>query len=335
MIKCISIRIYECYRMSMPRKARIDAPGALHHIICRGIEQRRIFGNDADRENLLERLGNILEETATPCYAWTLIPNHFHLLLRTGKVPISTIMRRLLTGYAVSYNHRHRRCGHLFQNRFKSILCQEDLYLKELVGYIHLNPLRAEIVDRFEELANHPYCGHGALLGNLEKNFLDVEFVLKQLGDSVSAARKNYEEFIRKRIALGSRPELVGGGLLRSSGGWAAIKALSKARAHLKGDERILGESDFVEEVLAEQKEQFEQRYWLEAEGYDIERVVARVATLLMIEPAEIWKPGNQPLRVKARSLTCYWAVRKLGMSGTSVGKLLGVGQPADRRTAS
>jgi REP element-mobilizing transposase RayT len=103
----------------MPRKARIDAPGALHHIICRGIERRKIFDDDADRENFLDRLGIILKETSTPCYDWALIPNHVHLLLRTGKVPISTVMRRLLTGYSVSFNRRHRRHGHLFQNRFK------------------------------------------------------------------------------------------------------------------------------------------------------------------------------------------------------------------------
>jgi REP element-mobilizing transposase RayT len=319
----------------MPRKARIDAPGALHHIICRGIEQRKIFDDNADRDNLLERLGSILEETSTPCYSWALIPNHFHLLLRTGQVPISTVMRRLLTGYAVSYNRRHRRYGHLFQNRFKSILCQEDLYLKELVGYIHLNPLRAGIVVEFKDLAKYPYCGHSAVLGKLKKNFIDVEFVLQQFGDTVSEGRKNYREFVRKRIELGNRPELVGGGLLRSSGGWGVIKAMSKARIHLKGDERILGESDFVKEILAEQKEQFEHRYWLEAQGYDFERVVEKVAVVLKIEAEEIWKPGNQPLRVRARSLTCYWAVRKLGMSGTSVGKLLGLGQPAVSRAVA
>jgi len=82
----------------MPRKARIDAPGSLHHIICRGIERRRIFDDDADHDNFLERLGIILKETSTPCYGWALISNHFHLLLRTGKVPISAVMRRLLTG---------------------------------------------------------------------------------------------------------------------------------------------------------------------------------------------------------------------------------------------
>lgn len=100
----------------MPRKARLDAPGALHHIICRGIERRKIFDDHADRDNFLQRLGIILKETLRPCYGWALIPNHFHLLLPTGKVPISIVMRKLLTGYAVSFNRRHRRYGHLFQS---------------------------------------------------------------------------------------------------------------------------------------------------------------------------------------------------------------------------
>ncbi|MBW2252402.1 MAG: transposase [Deltaproteobacteria bacterium] len=88
----------------MPRKSRIDAPGALHHIIARGIEQKEIFKDDLDRNNFLDRLGVILTDTKTICYAWALIPNHFHLLLRTGSAPIATVMRRLLTGYAVSHN---------------------------------------------------------------------------------------------------------------------------------------------------------------------------------------------------------------------------------------
>jgi len=107
----------------MPRKARIDSAGALHHIICRGIERKEIFKDDIDRNNFVDRLGSILAETKTPCFAWALIPNHFHLLLRTANVPIATIMRRLLTGYAVTFNRRHCRHGHLFQNRYKSILC--------------------------------------------------------------------------------------------------------------------------------------------------------------------------------------------------------------------
>ncbi len=93
----------------MPRQSRIDAPGALHHIIVRGIERCKIFRDDDDRYDFTKRLGGILEETATACYAWALIPNHFHLLLLNGNTPIATVMRRLLSGHAIRYNRRHRR----------------------------------------------------------------------------------------------------------------------------------------------------------------------------------------------------------------------------------
>jgi putative transposase len=101
----------------MPRQSRIDTPGALHHIIARGIERGKIFKDDQDRFDFIKNLGSILEQTETTCYAWSLIPNHFHLLLRTGMVPIATVMRRILTGYAVRFNRRHKRHGYLFQNR--------------------------------------------------------------------------------------------------------------------------------------------------------------------------------------------------------------------------
>src|SRR4030042_1022505 len=119
----------------MPRQARLDAPGVLHHIMIRGIERRKIFINDRDREDMFERLVKLLPETQTACYAWALLPNHAHFLFRTGKVGLSTLMRRLLTGYAASFNRRHKRHGQLFQNRYKSIICQEEVYLKALVRY--------------------------------------------------------------------------------------------------------------------------------------------------------------------------------------------------------
>ena len=121
----------------MPRLARLDAPGVMHHIMIKGIERRNIFKDNKDRENLLARLSKLLPETETACYAWALMPNHTHFLFRSGKAPLATLMRRLLTGYVVSFNRRHKRHGHLFQNRYKSIVCEEDAYFKELVRYIH------------------------------------------------------------------------------------------------------------------------------------------------------------------------------------------------------
>src|SRR4030042_4442690 len=113
----------------MRRGPRLDAPGTLDHVMVRGIERRRIFENDRDREDFLKRLGKVVQEAQASCFAWVLVPNHVHILLRTGPTPLARIMRRLLTGYAVSFNLRHQRSGHLFQNRYKSIVCEEDSYL--------------------------------------------------------------------------------------------------------------------------------------------------------------------------------------------------------------
>ena len=313
----------------MPRKARIDAPGALHHIIVRGIERRRIFPDDRDRDNFVDRLDDIVSDTQTFCFGWALIPNHAHLLLRTGKTSLSTVMRRLLTGYAVSYNRRHRRYGHLFQNRYKSILCQEDTYLLELVRYIHLNALRAKIVKDLKELDKYPYSGHSALMGKVPRDFQDTEYVLNLFGKKVSAARKGYRAYLTEGVEQGRRPDLVGGGLIRSAGGWSVVKAMRRAQSRMKGDERILGDGEFAQSVLDAAKEQYEERCLLQAQGHDLETVAQRVSALLGINPEQVWASGKHPLTVKARSLLCYWAVRELGFTATEVSRRLGVSQPS------
>ena len=318
----------------MPRQSRIDKPGALHHIICRGIEQCDIFKDDKDRDNFVKRLGAILSETKTPCYAWALIPNHFHLLLRTGKVPVSTVMRRLLTGYAVSFNRRYKRSGHLFQNRYKSILCQEDTYLMELVRYIHLNPLRAGIVPDLKALSGFVYCGHSRIMRLKKSDWQDVEKVIGMFGKRRYPALKKYEEFIGKGIDEGRKPELTGGGLIRSAGGWHELRELRKMNIHFKSDERVLGDSDFVQEVLVSASEAMERKYHLKAEGYTFDRIAGIVGEIFDISQRDLIAPGKQPYRVKARSVLICWAVQELGMPATEVGMRLGMSQSAASRAA-
>ncbi|MBI2360236.1 MAG: transposase [Deltaproteobacteria bacterium] len=166
----------------MRRQARLDAVGTLHHVMIRGIEKRRIVDDDQDRKDFVLRLGKPATETATSIYAWALLSNHAHLLLRSGAQSLARFMRRFLTGYAVSYNLRHRRHGHLFQNRYKSIVCDADSYFTELVRYIHLNPLRVKLVADLEELERYPYCGHGVILGAVKNNWQDRDSVLAQFG---------------------------------------------------------------------------------------------------------------------------------------------------------
>ena len=313
----------------MPRRSRIDAPGALHHIIARGIERRAIFRDDQDRTNFLERLGANLEESRTPCFAWALLSNHIHLLLRTGATPISTLMRRVLTGYAVGYNKRHRRQGHLFQNRFKSILCQEEQYLLELVRYIHLNPLRAGIVEDLRSLDGYPYCGHSRIMGRIKSRWQDTGYILRLFGDEISKARRHYNQFVSEGVSDGQRPELTGGGLIRSVGGWAKVKALQKMGAYQKGDERILGDGDFVERVLAQAEENLERKFHLKAKGFDFDKVVDRVAELLGLQRAEVLASGKYKKVIAARSLVCFWGVRELGISQIHLALRFGISQPA------
>ncbi len=116
----------------MPRQARLDAPGTVHHVILRGLERGQIVADAQDRAAFVARLGDLAAATGTTLYAWALLPNHAHLLLRSGPQGLPQFMRRVLTGYALGYNHRHQRVGHLFQNRYKSIVVEEEPYFREL-----------------------------------------------------------------------------------------------------------------------------------------------------------------------------------------------------------
>jgi REP element-mobilizing transposase RayT len=303
----------------MPRQSRIDTTGALHHIIARGVERGTIFDDNQDRYDFIKNLGQILEQTKTTCYAWALMPNHFHLLLKTGQVPLATVMRRLLTGHAIRYNKKHQRHGHLFQNRYKSILCQKDSYLLELVRYIHLNPLRAKLVPDLDKLEHYPFSGHGVIMGINEHPWQNSKEILGHFGKKLKVARRKYKEFVSRGVAQGKRADLTGGGLIRSSGGWTAVKELREAQVHMKSDERILGDGDFVSEILSQSEESYKKHAVLKARGVDVDFIAKRVAALLDMPEQDVWKEGKFRDIVRARSLLCYWAVRELGETMTSL----------------
>jgi len=236
----------------MPRRARLDAPGTLHHVIVRGIEKRKIVDDDQDRSKFVEKLGETSQITQTAIYAWSLMTNHAHILVRSGTVGLSSFMRKLLTGYAGYYNRRHNRHGHLFQNRYKSIVVEEDAYFKELVRYIHLNPLRAKMVESMMGLDRYAWSGHSGIMGHKAYDWHDTAFVLNWFGKRRRSARLSYRNFVEKGIAMGRQPSLVGGGLVRSAGGWSEVKALRRIGTKEKGDDRILGSGNFVSHVLSE-----------------------------------------------------------------------------------
>jgi REP element-mobilizing transposase RayT len=318
----------------MPRGPRLDSPGTLHHVIVRGIEKRRIVDDDRDRERFVERLGGLASETRTAVCAWAVMDNHAHLLVQSGPGGLAGFMRRLLTGHALYYNLRHRRHGHLFQNRYKSIVCEEEPYFKELVRYIHLNPLRAGAVPDLASLEGYPWCGHACVLGKRTNTWQAVDEVLRWFGRTERSARGAYRRFVAGGKDQGRRPELVGGGLVRSQGGWSVVKSLRRRGENLKGDERILGSSDFVQELVAEAAERVARQLPLDEAGTKADDLIREACAKAGIG-IEALRSGSRigglprlrrdlaPMLVHRLGLTRAEAARRLGITTSGISQIL------------
>ena len=178
------------WEQSLPRRPRIDHPGAFHHVIVRGVDRRAIFCDDADRVAYCERLAKIFLEDGASCLAWALMPNHVHLLVRTGPRPLSRVMHRVGTRYGRYFNDRHGRVGYLFQGRYHAIAVADDEYLMTLVRYVHANPLRAGLVASVDDLDRHRWTGHAALVGRATAApFHDTRNALRLFDENEAIAR--------------------------------------------------------------------------------------------------------------------------------------------------
>jgi REP element-mobilizing transposase RayT len=306
----------------MPRGPRLDAVGALHHVIGRGIERRDIFLDDHDRDSFVHRLARLVEDRALEVFAWALMPNHFHLLVRTCEAPLSIAMRRMLTGHAVFFNRRHWRAGHLFQNRYKSILCEEEAYFLELVRYIHLNPLRGVLVQSLGDLAHYPYTGHSALEGAIARPWQSSRSVLERFASQPEAAKALYRRFMSAADVRQRRPELVGGGLVRCVGGWQAVHALRRGREVFEADERILGRSEFVASVLRELARDGGQD---RKATINLNDLVSRVSEISGLERSEWVSGSRRRVCSAARDGMAFLWIHRLGRSASSLARIFGL----------
>jgi putative transposase len=300
----------------------------------RGIGRTAIFEDDADREDFVRRLAELCEEGALAVYAWALLANHFHLLVRTGATPLGQSMQRLLTGYVVNFNRRHHRYGHLFQNRYKSIVCEDDPYLLELTRYIHLNPLRRDIVARLAELHRYPWTGHAALMGRVVRPWQDTATVLGYFSRRRRQAIERYVAFVAEGIPRGRRPELVGGGLVRSLGGWAQVLPLRRRGLHVASDARILGGGDFVERLRGEAARVEKDTLRLSQRVVDLATVAETISGHTTVPDTDLRSGSRRPEVVRARRLFCQVAVKAMGHSGAAVARFLGVTTSSANRLA-
>lgn len=292
--------------------------------MARGIERRAIFRDDRDRADFVRRVAALAEARAVTVYAWVLLPNHFHLLLRSGHRPLVHAMRSLLTGYAGAFNRRHRRSGHVFQNRYKSVVVEEEPYFLELVRYLHLNPLRAGVVKDLHALDQYPWSGHAPLVGRRSNPWQDREGVLGRFASSPRRAQAQYRAFIAEGMGQGRRPELQGGGLVRSLGGWQAVKALRRGRERWAADERILGSSAFVEAIQREAAPLVRPTAH-GAPRVTIPDLLSRCAAAWGVSPTELVSGSRRRVVAQARAVGSFLAVQELGLPMTVVARALGI----------
>ena len=309
----------------MPRQARLDTPGALHHIMVRGINKSAIFMDDQDRSQFLTRLSQNILETQSSVYAWVLMETHVHLWVRSGQKGISALMRKLLTWYAQYYNRRHRRTGHLFENRYKSILCEEEGYLLALVRYIHLNPIRAKLVNTIEELDRYPWSGHRVVIGKDEYPWMGRAYILGQFARTKKKAIRAYQLFVQDGLGEGRRPELTGGGLIRSQGGWSQVLALRSKGEKDSSDERVLGSGEFVDQILQEVEDRQLRQMKLRRRGGSIENIIQEECKKRKVSEQELRKGSRRGQMSEVRAAIAYRSKEELGISGAEIARYLGV----------
>ena len=293
--------------------------------MVRGINKANIFDDNENKARFLERLGQNVVEGKCSVYAWVLMDNHVHILFKSGKHGISAVMRKTLTWYAQYYNRVHKRTGHLFENRYKSILCDEDNYLLALVRYIHLNPLRANIVKTIEELDRYPFCGHRAVIGKAKHPWMDADYVLLQFGRTKRKGAAEYRRFMREGIGLGHQPELTGGGLLRSLGGWSQVISRRRSGKEEEGDERILGSGDFVHAILKETEERELRQLKLKRSGRTIQKIIDEECKRAGISPLEVTNGVSRRAVSRVRAAVSSRGRSELGLSSAEMARHLGV----------
>lgn len=272
----------------MARRPRVFAPGLLYHVIARGNQRQRTFCTGRDYAAYRERVARYRKSYGVKVYAYCLMPNHVHLLLETSHVPLSRFMQGLQQSYTQYFNRVHHKVGHLFQGRYKAIICEKEEYLLELVRYIHLNPVRSKLVRRAEE---YRYSGHRVYLVGKETEVMDPGLVLKLVGGP-----KGYRRFVLDGLGEGHKEEY-----------------------YEVEDQRFLGREEFAEKVREEVEE--------EGEGVrrrSLGSVVEKLARRLKISP-EVLRGPERAWRVsRVRGLVAYVLTRRIGFSVKEVAAYLG-----------
>jgi REP element-mobilizing transposase RayT/ribosomal protein L7Ae-like RNA K-turn-binding protein len=282
----------------MARKPRIEFPGALYHVIARGNHKNRIFLTPKDYQKYLSLIKRYKERYHFQLYAYALMSNHVHLLVEIATVPLSKIMQGLQQTYTQFFNWKYGKAGHLFQGRYKAIICQKNVYLLELIRYIHLNPIRAGVAER---LANYPWTSYSYYIKDTSATLIDTDFVLKQFADDKTTARRYYQEFIRAGI-IKNHEEFLGEIV----------------------EQRILGKDHFVEEMLQRENEARKNEDFV-YERLSLKKVLETICRRKGISPVMVKSNSKIEEVVGIRRLFAYVARIHFGYRLKEIASILGI----------
>lgn len=308
----------------MSRKKRLSVAGALPHIMGRAIDGRLLFVDNDDRQMFLQLFESGLGETDYRCYAWALMGNHYHLLVRANANPLWMLMRKLNSNYARYYAKKYERRGYLFQDRFKSIATQDQGYIEELMRYVHLNPLRAGVCGTILELDAYEWCGHSAIIGKCCRRFQDVEHILARFGKDTETARRNYRQFIIDGIDKTDNAPF-----------YERIRESNRETKNIQDYGCwVIGDRDFVHRSLqADRKNRIDivrhQRL-----GVDLSRISEVVCKKMGIEVSELTHRGRNDVRSQARKIFAYVAYREFQFSVFDIANALDISNTAASRLA-
>jgi putative transposase len=304
----------------MPRKARLNVPGAVYHVMGRCLNHLTLFSNGADREQFLSLLALYLKRTGTRCYAWVLMDTHYHLVLRLSAKDLSELMKPLNMHYAHYHRAKNGRRGPLFMDRFKSIATQDQNYVQELVRYVHLNPVRAGTCKNLEKLEKYPWCGHSALMGVHRRIFQDTETVLKRFGQTHQDARKKYLDFIQEGLNNGLEGDTLVELVRKSNTGSESGRRISSW---------VIGDPEFVRNAVSSAESNRLRISRFEREGGRIENIAAEICTKFDIAQ-ELLRERHRGGKVSdARKALAYVASKEFCAPLSIVAYYLGVGRTA------
>lgn len=264
----------------MPRKPRIEFEGAFYHVITRGNQRQRIFHDSADFQKYLLLLAVYKNRTGCRIYAYVLMNNHVHLLIETKETPLSKVMQGFNQTYTMYYNRKYRTVGHLFQGRYKAILCDRDAYLLGLLKYIHQNPVRAKatkLLDEYDWSSHHAYTGK-----NNPLSLVDTDPVLRMFSENKSRARRKYREFM------------------------AAQETMARDAVYATVDQRLQGDEYFLEQVKEKSDQQIERGK--KKKEHSLVAIAKSVEGMTKVEIKEMQSVTRQRRVTEARRLLSYVA---------------------------